>query len=1195
MKFRLNRMSILFFVCFLYLMVAGPAWSEIYYVDAVSGSDSNLGTSTNDAWKTLHYAVTNLQAGDVLNVAAGTYRLIDAVSNPEGEADAPLTITQGDITIQGTAGAVLDGESNCSLWDSAFEINASNVTIKDLEITNFTCDAVGENILITGGSNNRIESCDISNSGIGIRFSYTSSGVNNVVENCVIRNHINRGIEITRDSTHILRNQIYENGTNIYLSEDSGQTIRPVIANNLIYAMSALPGRGIEIYAISTGSAVAGQVFHNTLVSAGQSLSRGIYVDEESPGEKVKIQYNIITGFETGIVDDFPGAGALEFNYNNVVNNATDYSGVAVGNNDTSMDPLFVDAANLDFHLETTSPLLNLIRSDAGDTVADDLDGNVRPNGIGREMGCFEINNTHALWVHHVAAGAGYYNRLVMPDIDADRYDELLLYEDYEQIRVISGADGITELWSYVLSAEPYRYRRGIALVDDLDGDNVKDIIVIAGTSGNNYGENYGDDEVYAISGAVVPPGDRVLWGGSSLNLGYGASSPVILSDIDGDGYDDIFLNTITPETSPALRADYGFLISGKNGSILWNYTYRPSTPSSSQSGIWDVYGKTAAPDLNRDGRDDIIVSGAGGMSGIEAWGGGIAGAVNIWRNLAGEWIREPSIVGDVTGDGIPEVAAARFNDADLKLYVLNGATGIEVWNFPFGNTATTMQNVGDVNGSGFEDIVTGSAFINDVGGTDYNVYVLEGNPSAGNRVVWSYDVGGNCYVQVVADGDGDGVKDVAVAGQMDSLLLLSGADGSVLARESFPNGSGTAQLGEFDNATGSDMLTSAGNSVYALSFTGALGNEPPAIPALLGPADEAVFGDSRSIILKSSVFSDPEGDVQTGMTFTLVRADSDEPAGSFPVTFTQGPFPDEYQIPDQLSDGLKYTWQVGHKDEQGREVWSEERSFKIGTSVSESLPAVSAGKSLGDFGMISIVHWPDNPGPRAVFNINYDPSNYRIGAWDPEQNRYIEFGKGLEMEPGRAVWILTRNPLEVNFKGVPVSMTASMEVCLHTHPSTNTGWNMIAPPNAANYLWNQVMVGRWLGPDDDLNVDPVPVSNPVADTLLNHRIWEWKDGEYVNHRLDENFVLEHYQGYWVKAIVDGAYLMFPVSAQVAGMSTPRNTMLAWKGEAVQWMKSLLPTPREAIADNDLPPMPMESFDGNTNPLFEGCFVQTVR
>ena len=153
----------------------------------------------------------------------------------------------------------------------------------------------------------------------------------------------------------------------------------------------------------------------------------------------------------------------------------------------------------------------------------------------------------------------------------------------------------------------------------------------------------------------------------------------------------------------------------------------------------------------------------------------------------------------------------------------------------------------------------------------------------------------------------------------------------------------------------------------------------------------------------------------------------------------------------------------------------------------------------------------------------------------------------------------------------------------------------MIAPPNAADYLWNEVMVGRFTDGDDPIIVNPVPVTSPVADTLINHRIWEWKDGDYVNHRLDENFVLKSYKGYWVKAIVDGAYLVFPQSAQVAGLSTPRNTLLAWKGKSVKWMKNLLPSPRVAMADNEMPPGPMSSFEDNVDPLFEGCFIQMLR
>jgi len=1175
----------------LWLVIAAPGWGATYYVDVVNGSDGNLGASAGDAWKTLHYAVPLLEDGDTLKVAAGTY----SVTNGE-EADAPLTVTQNNITIQGTDGTVIDGESNsCLLWDSAFEINASNVTIKNLKITNFTCDALGENIHIVGGSNNRIESCDISNSGIGIRFSYSSTGSNNVVENCAIHNHISRGIEIVRDSPQILRNQIYENGTNIYIYEDSGQTIRPVIANNLIYGMSSPPGTGIEIYAYSTGSTVAGQIFHNTLVNSGQFLSRGVYVYEESPGEKVKIQFNIITGFETGILDGFPGAGALEFNYNNVINNATDYNGVATGNNDISMDPLFVDTADLDFHLVSTSPLLNLILSDAGDTVADDLDGIARPNGIGREMGCFEIDNTTALWVHNVASGTGY-NRLVMPDINADGCDELLLFEDYEQIRVISGADGTTELWSYVLSAEPSRGRRGIELLDDLDGDGILDILVLVGNSDRT--NDAGDDAMYVLSGAI-DPSPRVIWGpigheGTSSPLGCGLYQPLIVPDVDGDGINDIFANVSV--RGACYNSDAGLLFSGADGTRMWYFT---------DGNLWDVYGRTAAPDLNNDKFADIVVSGASAVDvgGVQAWAGGGDSAVQIWSVLRTDNITTPEVVGDANMDGVPDIGVGKFHvgtcpaSPDPRLYILSGTSGATLWQYPLERTPSSIESLGDVNHDGIEDVVIGTVLANNCGGTDSSVYAFDGFTGAEVRLLWSYSLTDqNSYVKVVADANGDGKKDVVVSGQENRLVLLSGADGSVLAQESFPNGSGTVQPGEFNNAAGGDILTSMGNSIYAISLTGVLGNDPPAKPTPLSPADEAVFADSTSIKLKSSAFSDPEGDAQTGLTWTLVRADSKEPAGSFPVTFDQGPFPTEYHIPDQLLEGLKYTWQVGHKDDQGREVWSEERSFKIGTSIPDSLPSIDSGTTLVDFGMISVVHWPDNPLPGNVFNIKYNPKVYRIGTYDPVLGRYIEFGPDLVIEPGRAYWMLARDGLTVNFDGVPVSKETYIEVCLHHNGNVNSpdGWNMIAPPNDMDYDWGDVMVGVWNASTDE-KLPPVSISNLSDDSIIDRRVWEWKNGNYKSYMNDSGFVLEPYNGYWVKAVKEGAYLVFPSVYQVKESSSPKTILMAVKKRAFQWIKDLMPSTQEAIADDDLPPMPMGGFEDSVDPVFEGCFVQTLR
>lgn len=369
--------------------------------------------------------------------------------------------------------------------------------------------------------------------------------------------------------------------------------------------------------------------------------------------------------------------------------------------------------------------------------------------------------------------------------------------------------------------------------------------------------------------------------------------------------------------------------------------------------------------------------------------------------------------------------------------------------------------------------------------------------------------------------------------------------------------------------------------------------NKPPFPPPIDDPLDEASFDELDTIGLYGGIYSDPENDQHDLTYFQIWRADNNVVAIN--ETFSGG-VTDYTLSPGTIPSGLKYNWRVGYVDAFGAMSWSEIYAFKIGTPEVETLPKIETGTDVGDFGMISIVHWPDKPSPAAVFNIDYDPRNYRIGTYDAVNNRYIEFGNNLEMEPGRSYWILAREGLTIDFSGVPVSMTAGMYVSLDYNANTGNGWNMVAPPNKADYYWGNVQVVEEINGTlvDQGTVQSLADDNPYID----RRLWFWENGHYHSDTpdTDPNLAMEAYAGYWAKAKQAKVFLRFEPGARVASLGRPEILMAGiWK-KTTTWLSNLNVFSKEAVAEgDDTPPMPMGGLDDNTvDPVFQGCFLETM-
>ena len=429
------------FTLLLSLLTSVASYGATKYV-STTGNNNNSGNSWAQAWQTLHYGATHLNAGDTLWIADGNYvgfdmRTTGTAANPivfiafgsNATINTHNPVTMDGINVENADYIEINGIRAINQPRNGIRLVFANHCI----VRNTYCDNNLKRGIFTGFTDDLLleyNECLNSIDEHGIYVS-NSSDRSIIRFNSCHHNH-GGGIQINADASQggdgistdpeIYGNILYENGLGGGAAINLDGAQGAFIYNNLLYENHA---SGIALFQQDAAQpSINAVIVHNTIINASNARWCILAVNGSSGAQ---VFNNIIINqhpWKGSIALDPDAVPGFNSDYNILVNSLSkvgDGTSVTLSTWQSygydahsflaaPLAAIFIAPGSADYHLLDNSQAVNAGNGATAFGVNEDIEGTTRPQGSEHDMGAYEATGPLAIDDQEEHPGHGQQN-----------------------------------------------------------------------------------------------------------------------------------------------------------------------------------------------------------------------------------------------------------------------------------------------------------------------------------------------------------------------------------------------------------------------------------------------------------------------------------------------------------------------------------------------------------------------------------------------------------------------------------------------------------------------------------------------------------------------------------------------------------------------------------------------------------------